>query len=216
MTERFEKQAIMPEHLRQRTIATMPFDTPYYITAEYDPVRNWEDMGGVVWVDKTSGRLRALSDTVLDEDDRESTKSDLPEKVAIMRAEILDESNRLHVGLIADLRHTLPGVLEVNDDEESPDDQEEWMEWMKQKERTVDFVAFATADESLGDDVPTDHIVLSGDPLYYDALRYLMQQVDALSDEGVQDVAKDESDESEKNTIRNKVRRVLGKLAGRG
>ena len=159
-------------------------------------------MKDTIWVDKVTGRLRAYSDMDLDEEDQEASKAELPDRIAIMKAEVFDSNGNLQQGLVADLRYTDPGLLDVDDDS-PPTDQEELNEWMDYMKGVVDFVAIVTADGE-------KQVTLSGDAVYYDSLRYLMQQTDALTDDIDEDDKETEPDLPER---KSKVKAVLDKIA---
>lgn len=193
MDEQHEAHAIVPERLKRKTIQTMSFDTPYYVLAESEAKET-------IWADKETGCLRAYSDMDLDEEDQKASKAELSDRIAIMKAEVFDADGNLRQGLIADLRYTDPGLIDVGDDS-PPTDQEELDEWMDYMKVVIDFVAIATSDNG-------KLVTLSGDAIYYDSLRYLMQQTDALTD----DLDKDD-EEVDTPEQKNKVKAVLSKIA---
>lgn len=214
MAEIHNGYAAVPEHLRKQTIETMPFDTPYYVTIERDMSDREAysaDKEESLWVDETTGRLETSIDVKLDDDDRECAKSALDEQVPIMRVEVLDEQLRIHQGLIADLRYVNDGVLSVYNDDEPPEDQEYFQDWVDIRRNKRGFAAIATLEVS--QDV-TPRTVLSGDPIFHDALRYLMTQTDALPDDLT--IERDENvNGNEKREVSKRIKAIFGKIARR-
>jgi hypothetical protein len=196
--------AVVPEHLRRRTIETMPIETPYYISVEPE-----DDEDGKLWVDARSGQLRTYTDIALDEGDREAAKGLLNSSVPIMRVEFFDEQLVVRRGLVADLRYIDEGIQNIYDDEEPPDDREHFQEWMDNRKKTVNFVAIATLDSP--EDSDNEQVSLSGDPVFFDGLTYLMSKVDELAD----DTPSERASEGKSGAANKGVRKLLGRFARR-
>jgi hypothetical protein len=80
---------------------------------------------------------------------------------------------------------------------------------MDNRKKTVNFVAIATLDSP--EDSDNEQVSLSGDPVFFDGLTYLMSKVDELAD----DTPSERASEGKSGAANKGVRKLLGRFARR-
>lgn len=188
----------VPERLRQRTIETMQPDAPYVVASD-----GFIGLEGTVWVDTSDPEKWTLAIGK-----EENVKTLAPEHhenddlLVVMRAYTVNESGELVEGLVADVRDCSAQFDEYDTQKavEETDDTEALWGTMKVNRDKVRILAIVDKDEETGG------LRYYGDPAFYEAAKYLAQQVDDMFAENFQDITKRAGSKSSK-TPKKKIRK---------
>lgn len=211
--ERYQEDPIAPEHLKKLTIERMPYEEVFFLNVEYEDEDSFTNSD--VWVDRDLNRFFVSSDIRLDLGDNEYPGSvpDEETKFPVMRVVLFQDDGSFTDSLIADFRRTKEDSIPVEDSE--------MMEIPDEKIIQIDaFISFDELDDDKGDVLDEDReVVFSGDPEYYEVLRYLRDKVDGMREEQ-REISRLELEAEEayklKNSKRAKAAAKLGSKATQG